>query len=128
LAGYDAQRAQISRTNSSIASSASGVESAAFARMSPLSYGSYSSSPIAVDDINLPEEQPVVQYNEVGPDYHDHGNPLSLRAQFSERTTKRPLWWPSNENGARYWRGRNQSVSAFRLRAMDAGDRCSKRF
>ncbi|HTP69771.1 MAG TPA: ABC transporter permease [Dongiaceae bacterium] len=47
-----------------------GVESAAFARLAPLGYGSYSSSAIAVDGYNVPaEEQPTVQYNEVGPGY-----------------------------------------------------------
>lgn len=47
-----------------------GVESAAFARATPLGYGSYSSSRIAVDGYNVPpEEEPTVQYNEVGPDY-----------------------------------------------------------
>jgi len=47
-----------------------GVESAAFARATPLGYGSYSSSPIAVDGYNVPpEEEPTVEYNEVGPAY-----------------------------------------------------------
>ncbi|MGB6899229.1 MAG: ABC transporter permease [Candidatus Acidiferrum sp.] len=47
-----------------------GVESAAFARITPLGYGAYSSSPIAVDGYNVPpEEEPTVEYNEVGPAY-----------------------------------------------------------
>ncbi|MGB9461346.1 MAG: ABC transporter permease [Candidatus Acidiferrum sp.] len=47
-----------------------GVESAAFARVTPLGYGAYSSSPIAVDGYNVPpEEEPTVEYNEVGPAY-----------------------------------------------------------
>src|SRR5208282_3966346 len=67
-AGYDAQRAQtfqdelIERVKA-----LPGVESAAFARATPLGYGSYSSSPIAVDGYQAPpEEQPLVEYNEVG--------------------------------------------------------------
>jgi len=41
-----------------------GVESAAFARVTPLGYGTYSSTPIAVDGYQPPPEgQPTVDYN-----------------------------------------------------------------
>lgn len=47
-----------------------GVESATFARVSPLGYGSYSETPIAVDGYEDPlEDQPTVEYNQVAPDY-----------------------------------------------------------
>jgi predicted permease len=47
-----------------------GVESAAFALVTPLGYGTYSSTPIAVDGYqSAPEEQPTVDYNQVGPAY-----------------------------------------------------------
>jgi predicted permease len=47
-----------------------GVESAAFADVTPLGYNSYSSTPIAVDGYQPPpEEQPTVDYNRVSPDY-----------------------------------------------------------
>jgi putative ABC transport system permease protein len=47
-----------------------GVESAAYARVTPLGYGSYSSTPIVVDAYQpAPEEQPTVDYNQVGPHY-----------------------------------------------------------
>src|SRR5712671_202740 len=70
-AGYDAPRAQTFQDELlDRVKALPGVESAAFARMTPLSYGSFSSSPIAVDGYRPPpEEQPIVQYNEVGPDY-----------------------------------------------------------
>src|SRR5437879_2334762 len=62
-AGYDVQRAQnfqdelLDRVKA-----LPGVASAAFARMTPLSYGSFSSTPIAVDGYQpTPEEQPTVQ-------------------------------------------------------------------
>src|SRR5713101_2439864 len=46
-----------------------GVESAAFARMTPLTYVSSSEAPIAVDGYEPPpDESPSVEYNEVGPD------------------------------------------------------------
>lgn len=85
-AGYDAQRARnfqdelIDRLRT-----LPGVESAAFARMAPLSYGSFSSTPIAVDGyLPPPEEQPTVQYNEVGPDYFvTMGIPLVSGREFT---------------------------------------------
>jgi len=47
-----------------------GVQSAAFARVTPLGYKSFSSTPIAVDGYQpSPEEQPTVDYNQVSPDY-----------------------------------------------------------
>jgi predicted permease len=45
----------------------SGVESAAFSRMTPFSYRSYSSAPIAVDGYHAPpDQQPTAEYNEIG--------------------------------------------------------------
>jgi len=47
-----------------------GVQSAAFARVTPLGYSTYSSTPIAVDGYQPSlEEQPSVDYNQVGPGY-----------------------------------------------------------
>ncbi len=70
-AGYDVPRAQafddelIERVQA-----LPGVESAALARSTPLSYGSFSSSLIAVDGYQAPpEEQLAVEYNQVGPGY-----------------------------------------------------------
>jgi len=62
-----------------------GVESAAFGRLTPLSYGSFSSTPIAVDGYQPPpEEQPIVEYNEVGPDYFATiGIPLVSGREFT---------------------------------------------
>ncbi|MGA8271848.1 MAG: ABC transporter permease, partial [Candidatus Sulfotelmatobacter sp.] len=70
-AGYDVPRAKtfqdelIERVRAM-----PGVDSAAFARVTPLGYGSYSSTPVAVDGYqSAPDEQPTVDYNQVGPDY-----------------------------------------------------------
>jgi predicted permease len=88
-----------------------GAESAAFARMTPLSYGSFSSSPIAVDGYQPPpEEQPTVDYNEVGPDYFaTMGIPLMSGREFTRADDENAaLVAIVNETMvARYWRGKN---------------------
>jgi macrolide transport system ATP-binding/permease protein len=111
-AGYDAPRAQnfqdqfLDRVKA-----LPGVESAALARMTPLSYGSFSSSPIAVDGYQPPpDEQPVVQYNEVGPDYlTTMGIPLVSGREFTRADDDKSfLVAIVNETmAAKYWLGRN---------------------
>jgi macrolide transport system ATP-binding/permease protein len=111
-AGYDAQRAEnfqdqlLDRVKA-----LPGVESAAFARMTPLSYGSFSSTPIAVDGFEVPpEERPTVEYNEVGPDYFaTMGIPLVSGREFTRADDERAaLVAIVNETmAAQYWRGRN---------------------
>src|SRR5439155_4735125 len=47
-----------------------GVESAAFSRMTPFTYSTYSSGPIAVDGYQAPpDQQPIAEYNEIGPGF-----------------------------------------------------------
>ena len=111
-AGYDAQRAQnfedelITRVKA-----LPGVESAAFARSTPMGYGSFSSSPIAVDGYQpAPDEQPTVEYNEVGPDYFlTMGIPVVSGREFTRADDeKAALVAVVNETMvARYWRGKN---------------------
>ena len=111
-AGYDAQRAQnfqeelIDRVKA-----LPGIESAVFARMTPLSYGSFSSMPIAVDGFEVPpEERPTVEYNEVGPYYFaTMGIPLVSGREFTRADDERAaLVAIVNETmAAQYWRGRN---------------------
>jgi len=111
-AGYDAQRAKnfqddlIDRVKA-----LPGVKSAAFARVTPLGYGTYSSSPIAVDGYQPPpEEQPSVEYNEVGPDYFvTMGIPLVFGREFTRADDETAaLVAVVNETMAeQYWRGRN---------------------
>jgi len=79
--------------------------------MTPLSYGSFSSTPIAVDGYQPPpEELPTVEYNEVGPDYLvTMGIPLVSGREFTRADDeKAALVAVVNETmAARYWRGRN---------------------
>jgi macrolide transport system ATP-binding/permease protein len=88
-----------------------GVESAAFARLAPLSYGSYSSSPIAVDGSNVaPEEEPTVEYNEVGPGYFATLEiPLVAGREFSRADDEAAaLVAIVNETmAAQFWKGKS---------------------
>jgi predicted permease len=111
-AGYAAQRAEnfqdqlLDRVKA-----LPGVESAAFARMTPLSYGSFSSTPIAVDGFEVPpEERPTVEYNEVGPDYFaTMGIPLVSGREFTRADDERGALVAivNATMAAQYWRGRN---------------------
>ena len=111
-AGYDAPRAQAFQDELlERVKALPGVDSTAFARMTPLSYGSYSSSPVAVDGYQPPpEEQPIVQYNEIGPAYFATiGIPLISGREFTRADDdKAALVAIVNETmAAQYWRGRN---------------------
>jgi hypothetical protein len=72
-----------------------GVQSAAFARTTPFSYGSYSSAEIAVDGYETaPDQQLTVDYNEVGPDISPPwAFPWCPAASLRARTTKPLRWW-----------------------------------
>ena len=111
-AGYDAQRAQVFQDELLARVKAlPGVESAAFARRTPLGYGSFSSSSIAVDGYQPPpDEQPTVEYNEVGPEYFaTMGIPLLSGREFTRADgEKDALVAVVNETmAAHYWRGKN---------------------
>ncbi|HXN52629.1 MAG TPA: ABC transporter permease [Candidatus Acidoferrum sp.] len=109
-AGYDPQRAKnfqddlLERIQALL-----GVESAAFARGTPLSYGNFSSSPIAVDGYQPPpDEQPTVQYNEVGPGYFATvGIPLLSGREFTvaDNEAAAPVTVVNDVMAAQYWRG-----------------------
>jgi predicted permease len=111
-AGYDAPRAQSFQDELlGRVKALPGVESAAFGRMTPLSYGSYSSTVIAVDGYQPPpEEQPTVEYNEVGPDYFaTMGIPLVSGREFARADDeKAALVAVVNETMTeKYWGGKN---------------------
>jgi predicted permease len=85
-----------------------GVESAAFARVTPLGYGTYSSTPIAVDGYEPPpEEQPAIDYNQVSPAYFATlGIRLLSGREFTRADDENaPLVAIVNQTmAARYWR------------------------
>ena len=109
-AGYDVQRARnfqdelLQRVQA-----LPGVESAAFARGTPLDYGSFSSSPIAADGYQPPpDERPSVEYNEVGPGYFATiGIPLLSGREFTraDNETALPVAVVNDVMAAQYWRG-----------------------
>jgi putative ABC transport system permease protein len=111
-AGYDAQRSKtfqdelIERVRA-----LPGVESAAYARVTPLGYGSFSSTPIAVDGYQpSPDEQPSIDYDEVGPAYFATlGIPLASGREFTRADDeKAPLVAIVNRTmQARYWGGQD---------------------
>ncbi len=88
-----------------------GVESAAFAQVTPLDYRTYSSTPIAVDGYQSPlEEQPAIEYNQVSPFYFATlGIPLLSGREFTRADDENaPLVAIVNRTMmARYWGGQD---------------------
>ncbi|HME07346.1 MAG TPA: FtsX-like permease family protein [Bryobacteraceae bacterium] len=97
-----------------------GVDSVAFARATPFSYSGYSSAPIAVDGYETaPDEQPTVDYNEVGPGYFaTMGIPLVEGREFTRADNETaPLAAVVNEAmAAQYWRGRSPVGSRLQVK------------
>ena len=109
-AGYDAQRAKTFDDELLVRVQAlPGVESVALARSTPLGYGGFSSAAIAVDGYQPPpEEQPAVQYNQVGPGYFATvGIPLLSGREFTraDNETALPVAIVNDVMAAQYWRG-----------------------
>jgi predicted permease len=109
-AGYDARRAKIFQDELvDRVQALGGVESIAFSRMTPFSYRSYSSAPIAVDGYRAPpDQQPTADYNEVGPGYFATiGIPLVSGREFTRADNETaPLVAVVDETMvAQYWRG-----------------------
>ena len=125
-AGYDARRAKdFEDTLIERLVGLGGVQSAAFARITPFGYRSYSSAPIVVDGYDsAPDEQPTVDYNEVGPGYlATMGIPLVSGREFtsSDKETA-PLVAVVNEAmAAQYWRGRDPVGSRLQVKGRWIG-------
>jgi len=87
------------------------VQAAAFARVTPLGYSTYSSTPIAVDGYQpSPDEQPSVDYNQVGPGYFATlGIPIISGRQFDRADDENaPMVAIVNRTmAARYWAGQD---------------------
>jgi macrolide transport system ATP-binding/permease protein len=120
-AGYDAPRAKtfqdelIQRIRV-----LPGVEAAAYARVIPLGYQSYSSSPIAVDGYEpQPNEPSILEYNEVSPEYFaTMGIPLLSGREFTRADDENaPRVAIVNQTMiARYWHGQNPIGQRLQLK------------
>ncbi len=88
-----------------------GIESAAYAAVTPLGYATYSSAPIAVDGYERSlEEQPSLEYNQVSPGYFTTlGIPLFSGREFTRADDENaPLVAIVNQAmKTRYWRGQD---------------------
>ena len=107
-AGYDAPRARTFQNELVDRLRASpGIESAAFAAVTPLGYMTYPSSQIAVDGYQpKPDEQPEVEYNQVGPGYlATLGIPLLSGREFSKSDDENalPVAIVNRTMTTRYW-------------------------
>jgi macrolide transport system ATP-binding/permease protein len=96
-----------------------GVESAAFAKMTPLSYVSSATAPIVVDGYQPLEESPTLEYNEVGDNYFvTMGIPLVAGREFTRADDeKTALVAVVNQTMAqRYWQDRNPLGQRLQLK------------
>ncbi len=88
-----------------------GVDSASFARVTPVTNKPYSSSPVAVEGHATPlGEQPVVEYDEVGPAFlATMGIPLLSGREFTraDNETARPIAVVNETMARQFWPGEN---------------------
>jgi len=120
-AGYDAQRIRnfqdelLGRIQT-----VPGVESVTVSRVTPFSYRSYSSAPIAVDGYEtVPGEEPVVDYNEVGAAYFTTlGITLISGREFTraDDETAPPVAVVNEAMVAQYWRGKDPIGQRLRVK------------
>jgi predicted permease len=109
-AGYDTERARNFQDElMARVQTIPGVASASYARITPFSYRSYSTAPIAVDGYQAPpDEQPTADYDEVGPDYFaTMGIPLISGREFTLRDDENapPVAVVNEPMAAQFWRG-----------------------
>ncbi|HVO78807.1 MAG TPA: ABC transporter permease [Candidatus Bathyarchaeia archaeon] len=120
-AGYDDTRAKDFQTRLlDRVRGLSGVESASLARVRPFSYATYSSGSISVEGYQpRPDERPVVDYNQIGPDYfRTMGIPLLSGREFTDADNETaPLVAIVNEKMVKqYWRGEDPIGQRFQLK------------
>ena len=88
-----------------------GIQSAGFSRMTPFTYGVYSSAPVSTDGyVTAPGEQPVVEYNEISSEYLPtmgiaivSGRPFTR----ADNETAMPVAIVNDVLAAQFWRGQD---------------------
>lgn len=96
-----------------------GVGSAAFAQTAPFGYRTYSSATVAVEGYYTPpDQQPTLEYNQVGSQYFaTMGIPLLSGREFTraDDETGPPVAIVNQSMAAQYWRGRDPVGSRFQV-------------
>lgn len=120
-AGYDSQRVKnFQDALTDRLSGLPGVQSVAFAKMTPFTYRSAATAPIAVDGYDTaPDEQPMADYNEVGPEYFaTMGIPILAGREFvqSDNESALPVAIVNQAMAEKYWRGRDPVGSRLQVK------------
>ena len=120
-AGYTTQRARNFQDELGVRLQAiTGIQSVAWSRIVPFSYRGYFSAPIAVDGYEpARDEQPTVDYNDVGPGYlATLGIPLAAGREFTDadNETAAPVAIVNEAMAAQYWRGRDPVGSRVQVK------------
>ncbi|HEV2689055.1 MAG TPA: FtsX-like permease family protein, partial [Bryobacteraceae bacterium] len=120
-AGYDAQRTKIfDDALTERLSALGGVQSVAFSRMTPFTFRAAASAPIAVDGYEASrDEEPVADYNEVGPGFFATlGIPILAGREFTraDNETSPPVAIVNEAMAAQYWRGRDPVGSRLQVK------------
>jgi predicted permease len=120
-AGYNASRVKnFDDALTARLSELPGVLSVAFSKMTPFTYRSNATGPIAVDGYNpAPDEQPAADYNEVGPGYFATlAIPLTEGREFTlaDNETTAPVAVVNEAMAQRYWHGRDPVGSQFQVK------------
>jgi len=119
--GYDAQRTFTFQDDLvDRLQAVPGVQSAAFSRMTPFTYGVYSSSATTTDGyVTAPGEQPVVEYNEISPGYlTTMGIPIVSGRDFTraDNETSLPVAIVNEAMTAQFWRGQDPVGKRIQVR------------
>jgi predicted permease len=124
-AGYDVRRAKVFQDELiDRLSQLPAIESVAYGRVTPLGYGDFSSTPIAADGYQAsPNDQPVVEYNQVSPGYFTTlGIPLFSGREFARSDDEiAPLVAIVNRTMvARYWGGQDPVGRRLQVKGRSA--------
>jgi predicted permease len=97
-----------------------GVQSAAFARITPFEFRGYSSGPVSVEGSEVPPERlPVIDYNEVGPGYlATMGIPLISGREFTraDDESSQPVAVINQAMAEELWPGQDAAGRRIQLR------------
>ena len=120
-AGYDPRRARVFQDELiDRVRAISGVQSADFSTLTPFSYASGASAPIAVDGFVPPrDQQPTADYNTVGPDYFATlGIPIVSGRAFTSADDQdaAPVAIVDQTMASQFWRGADPVGSRVRVR------------